>query len=203
MPRLKVKGWEEFQHYKHRSPPWIKLHKKLLDNFEYHCLPLASRALAPMLWLIASESDDGSIEFNIQALSFRLRVSEKDIKDAVIPLIDKGFLIDASGALAQCMQDDSELLLQSRVEAESERETEHCANGFNEFWFRYPKKVGKDAAKKAWQKKKPRIDDVMFALSWQINSDQWSKSDGQFIPNPATYINQGRWQDEMPQEVTF
>ena len=69
---------------------------------------------------------------------------------------------------------------------------------FMEFWNNYPKKVGKDAAYKSWQKVKPRIDDVLFALSWQCKTDQWTKNNGQFIPNPATYLNQGRWQDEQP-----
>lgn len=71
---------------------------------------------------------------------------------------------------------------------------------FDTFWSAYPKKTGKDAARTAWKKKKPRIDDVMFALSWQVQSEQWKKSGGQFIPNPATYINQGRWQDEPVRE---
>ena len=31
--RLHIKNWGEFQHYKKRNPPWIKLHKKLLDDF--------------------------------------------------------------------------------------------------------------------------------------------------------------------------
>ena len=71
-------------------------------------------------------------------------------------------------------------------------------NGFEEFWQTYPKKVGKDGALKSWLKTKPRIDDVLQALAWQKESDQWRRSDGQFIPNPATYLNQGRWQDEQP-----
>jgi uncharacterized protein YdaU (DUF1376 family) len=71
-------------------------------------------------------------------------------------------------------------------------------NGFEEFWQTYPKKVGKDAASKSWLKVKARIDDVLKALAWQKESDQWRRSDGQFIPNPATYLNQGRWQDEQP-----
>jgi hypothetical protein len=70
---------------------------------------------------------------------------------------------------------------------------------FKHFWSAYPKKVGKDAALKSWNKKKPNIDEVLKALSWQVVSDQWLKERGQFIPNPATYLNQGRWQDE-PQE---
>ena len=71
-------------------------------------------------------------------------------------------------------------------------------NGFEEFWQAYPKKVGKDAAAKSWSKVKARIDDILPALTWQKESDQWRRNDGQFIPNPATYLNQGRWQDEQP-----
>jgi hypothetical protein len=68
-------------------------------------------------------------------------------------------------------------------------------NDFETFWSAYPVKVGKDKALESWKKKKPRIDDVMFSLSWQIDSDKWKKG---YIPNPATYLNQGRWKDEQP-----
>ena len=77
------------------------------------------------------------------------------------------------------------------------------SNDFDAFWKAYPKKVGKDAAYKAWEKAKPRLDDVMFALSWQVQSAQWFKNNGQFIPNPSTYINQGRWQDEPTETIGF
>ena len=68
---------------------------------------------------------------------------------------------------------------------------------FTIFWTAYPKKTGKDAAYKSWTKAKPRLDDVMYALSWQQDSDQWKRG---YIPNPATYLNQGRWKDEEPVE---
>ena len=68
---------------------------------------------------------------------------------------------------------------------------------FTIFWTAYPKKTGKDAAYKSWTKYKPRLDDVMYALSWQQDSDQWKRG---YIPNPATYLNQGRWKDEEPVE---
>jgi hypothetical protein len=60
--KMRVKNWESFQHYKDRSPPWIKFHKSLLDDFDYQRLQLASKALAPMLWLIASEQMDGTFK---------------------------------------------------------------------------------------------------------------------------------------------
>lgn len=102
--RLVVKGWADFQHYKDRNPPWIRLHKKLLDNFDFHCLPVASRALAPMLWLLASESMDGVIEATAEQLAFRLRHPVEEIEEALKPLIDKGFFELASGTLATCSQ---------------------------------------------------------------------------------------------------
>ena len=73
-------------------------------------------------------------------------------------------------------------------------------DGFEQFWNAYPKKVGKTAAKKSWDKAKPDIDLVLIALLWQVNQVQWKKENGQFIPNPSTYINQGRWLDEMEEE---
>ena len=102
--RLVPKKWAEFQHYKDRSPPWIKLHRGLLDNREFICLPLASKALAPLLWLLASESKDGSFDADVGELAFRLRMSEQDVAAGLKPLIDKGFFLDASTMLAPCLQ---------------------------------------------------------------------------------------------------
>jgi len=101
---LTPKNWSSFQHYKHRNPPWVKLHKSLLDDYEYQCLPVASKAIAPMLWLLASESLDGIIDTSIEKLSFRLRISESDLIDGIKPLINNGLFSDASNALADSLQ---------------------------------------------------------------------------------------------------
>lgn len=104
MARIFVKNWSEFQHYRDRNPSWIKLHKRLLDDFVFHRLPLASRALAPMIWLLASESSDGSLLYDLEQIAFRLRSSAAEIEEAVKPLINHGFLYmeqDASNSLAE------------------------------------------------------------------------------------------------------
>jgi len=72
---------------------------------------------------------------------------------------------------------------------------------FDQFWSAYPKKTGKGAAKKAWAKINPSaalLQKILTALEWQTKSEQWTKDRGQFIPNPATYLNQERWEDEPP-----
>lgn len=71
--------------------------------------------------------------------------------------------------------------------------------GFEEFWAAYPKKVAKKSAKKAFESVKVPLETLLAALERQKCSEQWSKDGGQYIPNPATWLNQGRWEDELPQ----
>ncbi len=77
------------------------------------------------------------------------------------------------------------------------------SDDFLEFWGSYPKKVGKGAAFKIYQKLKLTKNEkaaILTALNWQKKSEQWLKENGQFIPYPATYLNQRRWEDE-PQDI--
>lgn len=122
MAQGKIKNWGEFQHYKDRSPPWIKLHRSFLDNYEFACLPLASKALAPLLWLLAAESSDGSVRIDPEWLAFRLRWPVADVVAGLKPLCDGGFIEVASDALAGRLQE-------ACLETETETEGEHsCAS---------------------------------------------------------------------------
>lgn len=79
------------------------------------------------------------------------------------------------------------------------------AERFAEFWKAYPKKVGKEAARKAFMKVKPSADllqRMLTAIQEQKQADQWRRDNGQYIPNPATWLNQGRWEDEASETAT-
>lgn len=72
---------------------------------------------------------------------------------------------------------------------------------FSRFWAAYPRKVGKQAAKKSWSRLHPSEEltqAILQAVEAQKQSRQWRGNNGQFIPNPATWLNQGRWEDELP-----
>jgi hypothetical protein len=74
------------------------------------------------------------------------------------------------------------------------------ADDFLKFWEAYPKKIGKDAALRAWKARagtRPALAVLVSAIERQAQSDQWQKENGQFIPNPSTWLNQGRWADEI------
>ena len=166
---LQPKNWAVFQHYKDRCPPWIKLHRDLLNNREFICLPIASKALAPMLWLLASETKDGVFNASVEELVFRLRINEKDYADGVKPLIDNGFFIIASGVLADCYQ---------VAIPETERETEKRQK---KLAFPKPESVTQetwDAFVQQRKTKKAQITQlVLDSIAKQASLASWSLED--------------------------
>lgn len=71
---------------------------------------------------------------------------------------------------------------------------------FETFWKAYPKKVGRPAALKSFRKKRcgDFIDVILTAIEDHTARLNWGDPDKrQFIPNPATWLNQERWTDEF------
>ena len=76
---------------------------------------------------------------------------------------------------------------------------------FNQFWAIYPKKVDKKGSFRAFKnipKLKETFPGILQALEIQKQSPQWTKDNGQFIPNPTTYIHQERWLSVNEREET-
>lgn len=205
------KNWNEFQHYKDRAPTWIKLHRSLLDDFAFCRLPVASRALAPFLWLLASEDKDGRIDGTFEEIAFRLRMTEQDLVDALKPLIDAGFFSDDSNSLAECKQS---ACLETEGETEK-RKKESCRVAkatatenpeFEEFWKSYPKRTGDnpksparklfEAAVKQGADPKAIIAGVKAACERNRN-----KIGTEFIPQAVKWLRDRRWEDYQPESA--
>lgn len=74
---------------------------------------------------------------------------------------------------------------------------------FLSFWESYPKKVGKGDAFKAFKKVKGvKIEVIIKSVEDHIDSKQWKEQEGRFIPNPATFLNQRRFEDELSAGIT-
>jgi hypothetical protein len=73
-----------------------------------------------------------------------------------------------------------------------------CPPDFDEFWKAYPNKKGKKKALKAWHgaKDKPDIAVLLAAVFAQRKGQTWMKDGGKYIPHPATWLNDGRWDDK-------
>lgn len=94
-----VRNWNNFQHYKDRNPPWIKLHFSLLSSADWVTLDDASRVLAVACMLVASRNE-GKIDGSDKGLTYLQRVAYLNKKPNLKPLIDCGFLESASAMLA-------------------------------------------------------------------------------------------------------
>jgi uncharacterized protein YdaU (DUF1376 family) len=70
---------------------------------------------------------------------------------------------------------------------------------FDVFWAAYPKKEGKGPCRKWWAEETP--DDVLLGImlakiEQAKQTTKWNEQRGKFIPMPATWLNQERWEDE-------
>lgn len=71
--------------------------------------------------------------------------------------------------------------------------------GFDEFWKRWPKRVARADAEKAWAKIAPdakALRRILAAVAEQSRLPDWTKDGGKYIPHPGTWLNGKRWEDE-------
>ena len=123
---ISVKNWDEFQHYKDRNPPWIKLHNTLLEDYDFECLQDASKGHLLCIWMLASRTSN-KIPYDSEWVSRKIGASDPvDLEG----LIAAGFLIlnqplqevehDASTVIADSKQ--SAIPEERRGEGEGETE---------------------------------------------------------------------------------
>jgi len=87
----------------------------------------------------------------------------------------------------------------------------HMSNkldGFDAWYKLYPRKVARAAAERAWAKavKKVEAEKIVAGLEHQLSA--LKAKDKEYIPHPATWLNQERWDDEVcspsvPQTATY
>lgn len=114
-------------------------------------------------------------------------------------------------------EQEKETDLEEEIEIEKEQETTELTalpanageggsiltyeeQAFNEFWTAYPKKINKKGCFTSFKRIKHLKDEmplIMTALQHFKASKQWQKDNGQYIPNPQTFINQERWKDQQ------
>jgi hypothetical protein len=207
---LTPKNWSDFQHYKDRSPIWIKLHRSLLDNYEFHRLPVASRALAPMLWLLASEYEGGKITMSLDAIAFRLRMPVDELSIALKPLIEGDFFHDDSDMLADCYHGaipEIETETQDKTETDIRVvaiATHPSAEQFEKFKAAYPKRGAANPWKPALRifaaalkRGEPPERIIEGAAAYREECDRLKIIGTEKVAQAQTWLNQDRWKDYL------
>ena len=143
-----VVHFERFQHYRDRSPPWIKLYNELLDDYGFGQLPDATKLHLVLIWLLASRSNN-CLPFDPSWIAKRIGATEKV---DLARLLSAGFIeAHDSGVLAGGAQDARP---EREAETEAETETDSSADAdprapvkpgrknypedFEAFWREYP-----------------------------------------------------------------
>lgn len=158
-----IKNFDRLQHYKDRSPPWIKLYNGLLDDYEFGQLPDASKAHLIAIGLLASRHNN-KLPLDADWLGKRINATQQVNLQY---LIESGFVVpdqSCSKALADCKQvamPEREGEIQVKEEKEKILPADagiSKPNGhndkFEEFWKSYPtdKNMSKKTAKMHWVK---------------------------------------------------
>lgn len=79
-------------------------------------------------------------------------------------------------------------------------------SSFDIFWGYYPRKIGKGAAKVSFFKAAKKLGDTALIV---LKADEYGAhcvktgKDPKFIPHAATWLNQGRWDDELEERSGF
>jgi hypothetical protein len=87
------------------------------------------------------------------------------------------------------------------ADEEQKKTTPLYPEAFERFWSVYPKKVGKREALKAWKqtrKERPQTDELVDRVERLAATDDWQEQGGRYVPNPATWLRRGGWDDEIP-----
>ena len=72
---------------------------------------------------------------------------------------------------------------------------------FEHFWSVYPQKTGKKYARQCFEKARksdlPKIETLVAIVTKQVMSGHFIRNGKECTPNPSTWLNQGRWDDEV------
>ncbi len=99
-----VMEWRTFQHYKGRSPAWVKLHRTMLDNQQWRQLSPAAGKLLVDLWMVAAEGDrNGRIEHGADWIAWRLRLASKRLEPRLQELAAGGWIRELNGAASPAL----------------------------------------------------------------------------------------------------
>jgi len=203
--KFSVKNFERLQHYRDRTPPWIKLYNDLLDDYEFGLLPDTAKAHLLAIWLLASRYEN-QIPYDETWVGRKI--------NATVPvnlklLVESGFIVpnqDCSKTLSEPY-----LFASPEREGEGEREREktlvpikkinNYSEEFETFWKIYPSRGGYENSKAGAFKKfniaiKNGVTTEILILAAK-NYAEFNRREGtepQFIKMTETWLNKKSWE---------
>lgn len=145
MPKyFSVRDYDKYQHYKDRTPPWIKLYNHILDDDDFEDLPDTTKYHFLAITLLASRTNN---KMKYDPAYIKRKISAKT--NVNLDLLKDSEFIKIIG---DSTSNDSKTLAEREQDASTEREKrerreEKIYTCFSEFWNLYPKRKGKRLGK--------------------------------------------------------
>lgn len=186
---IKIKNWEELQHFKDRSPIWIKLYKRILDQRDIMTLSSDAFKFLVCLWLLASEDKDqtGTLP-SVSDIAWRVKLSESRVNE-LLKEVDTFLISDVY----------QNGIPEKRREEKRKEETEknYC---FADFWKVYPRKDNNKKAEQKFILMASKYGSLKIMDGLNVFLPLFELSGNQYTPMAATWLNQERFLDD-PVEV--
>jgi hypothetical protein len=122
MSHYRIKNWESFQHYKDRSPPWIKLHRTMLTSRTWVTASDSERVLAIACMLVAADTDN-EIPADAEYMK-RVAYLNKDPDFAALVKRDFIEFVDENGSVLATASASQAKATKRNTEAEAEQSRE-------------------------------------------------------------------------------
>jgi len=168
---------------------WARLHLELLTSTDWTLANSDTKVLMITLILLATQYQN-RVPNNHDYLAHVSGIKREDFDAAFDSLYG-----DSINGFCQLTTDATPEPTKSEVTKQKTKAG--TANRFDEFWAAYPNRKDKKLALSRWTANNLDgiADKIIAAVKVQANSEEWTKSAGQFIPLPSTYLNRERWED--------
>ena len=220
----RIRNWNEFQHFKDRMPPWIKLHKRILDQRDINVISDRSFRVLIGLWLLASEDKEmqGGLP-EIADIAFRLRMPERDLLKAfqeLTPFLERDD-INAISTRYQVDEPETETETYTETEGETEERAREgkpkqqklpgtqrmpfkdraAACGYWDFHRLYPehRRIDPKRVLPLWEaaiKEEPELTrrTITEYVQAMIDLGEWTKDNGRYCPGMVKFFDERHWE---------
>lgn len=161
----------------------------------------AEKAIFPMLMMTLRQDEERDQEISSKRSAAGTAGGNQRVANA-----SKAKQIQANASKSKqmqanaCNKNKNKNTEQEQEEEKESKEKSSLPLAFDRFWAAYPRHTAKDVARKAFAKLNPSeelLTTILTAIDRQKASSQWQRDGGQYIPHPATWLNQRRWEDEV------
>jgi hypothetical protein len=201
---------------KNNSQGWVKIHRQILE-WEWYDEPNTFRLFFHLL-LKANHKEKsyrgviikvGQVMTGLSLLATETKLSVQKIRTSLNKLKSTNEITinsTAQGTIIQLVNYKKYQLATNEITNEQQTNNKQVTTNknvnndkkekFEIFWALYPKKVNRKQSLEKWIK---LTDEEIKLIGKTINAFIAHKPFADYThPNPTTYLNQKRWQDEMP-----